>query len=180
VSRDGVPAVTRLGDGSYLLVFESWRKSGCGVSIPSLVIRSVQSRDGVEWGKRRLVYEPKAVKRYSSKGIDYPRASWPAITTLADGRVLIAFTTDEDYPDDYGRYGGKEDKQMNERLLLSKGAPSYEALEWDYSSIAGFAPQDERSTPNARFSFLMMNRVKGKPVLLMGLPPRALEIDVSK
>jgi hypothetical protein len=180
VSRDGVPVVARLGDGSYLLVFESWRKTGCGDSIPSLVIRSVQSKDGVEWGKRRIVYEPKAMKKDSVKGIDYPKASWPAVATLADGRVLIAFTTDEDYPDAHGRYGGKEDKQMNERLLMSKGRPTYEALDWDHSSIAGLTPQDETSKPNARFSFLMMNRVKGKPVLLMGLPPRALDIELAK
>lgn len=180
VSRDGVPVVTRLVDGSYLLVFESWRKSDCGESIPSLVIRSVQSRDGINWERRRIVYLPKTANEGSTNGFDYPKASWPAVTTLTDGRALVAFTTDENFPDADGKYGNKDDKHMNERLLMSKGGASYQTLEWDYSSIAVLTPRDELLTPNARFSSLMMNKSRGNPVLLMGLPPRAIEIELAK
>lgn len=134
ISRDGVPSVARLQDGSFMVVFESWGETKCGGEKSSLVIRSMQSKDGVLWEKRKDVYNPKNRGYINTPNNQLPKASWPFITKLNDGRVAVVFSTNE------GRHLEKKKKKYEFRFLPSKGGASYDNFEWDYNGMRVVMP----------------------------------------
>lgn len=86
-SRDGMPGVIRLADGTLFAVFEAQ-----DVSPFRFVIRAVRSKDdGRTWSAtRELVYKP-------GHRVDAPWAAGaPSVVQLRDGRILVSFQTDED------------------------------------------------------------------------------------
>jgi hypothetical protein len=131
VSRDGVPSVTRLRDGSYLLVFESWRVSICGNANPHLLIRSTQSRDGISWSKRNIAFDPPT--NPASPSI----ATWPFVSTLNDGRVAASFTSNYLNLDNGAEssMAPEAHKDFDTFLLLSNGGPNFDNLVWDQHSL---------------------------------------------
>jgi hypothetical protein len=83
-SRDGMPGVTALADGSLLAVFESQRQPGVN---NNFVVRGVQSADdGRTWTNRHIIFAPKDATR---------NAGAPQVTTLRDGRVVVSFMTND-------------------------------------------------------------------------------------
>jgi hypothetical protein len=131
VSREGVPTVARLRDGSYVLVFESWRNEECETLNPKLVIRYMQSKDGVNWGNRRLLYSPDSLAESARPGVqDYPVASWPYAIRLQDGRLLVLFTTNEDHSGPDGKFESRK-KAFDIKFMLTKHEASYENIEWE-------------------------------------------------
>ena len=83
-SRDGMPVLCRLDDGSYALVIESTALH------PSyeFIIQLKLSPDGYDWsGPLKNIYVP---NKFTKK------AGAPYIVTLNDGRVAVSFQTDED------------------------------------------------------------------------------------
>jgi len=150
VSRDGVPSVSRLKDGSYVLIFESWRVSACGNANPHLLIRSMQSRDGVSWSKRSIVFDPPA--NLESPSI----ATWPFVSTLSDGRVIASFTSNYLNPN-----GGTDApmapevrKDFDTFLLLSNGGPGFDKLVWDQHSLTRAFSFSRDSAHTNRYSSL--------------------------
>jgi hypothetical protein len=92
-SRDGMPGVARLTDGTLFVVFEA------SDAPPSrFVIRSVRSTDnGKTWSERReLVYRPKnpIASRWA--------AGAPSVVLARPGQLLVSFQTDEDVAYDRG------------------------------------------------------------------------------
>ncbi len=77
-SRDGMPVVTTLADGSLSMVIES---SHDRENHP-FVIRMLFSRDGIVWSEPRTVFSPAGKGEY---------AGAPYIITLPDGRVAVSF-----------------------------------------------------------------------------------------
>lgn len=83
-SRDGMPVLSRLIDGSYALVLEATSLH------PSyeFIIQLKLSPDGMDWsGPLKNVYVPNKFRK---------KAGAPYIVTLSDGRLLVSFQTDED------------------------------------------------------------------------------------
>ena len=83
-SRDGMPVLCRLADGSYGLVIESTALH------PSyeFIIQLKLSPDGMDWsGPLKDIYIPNKINK---------KAGAPYIVTLSDGRLLVSFQTDED------------------------------------------------------------------------------------
>jgi hypothetical protein len=132
-SRDGVPSVARLRDGSFVLVFESWRNEACDSLNPKLVIRSMQSRDGVTWDRRRTVYSPGARHEDgAAASFEDAVATWPYALRLRDGRLLVLFTTDEDHVSAREPRVAR-DRDFDIKFLLTKHEATYESLEWEES-----------------------------------------------
>lgn len=83
-SRDGMPVLARLSNGSYGLVIESTTLH------PSyeFIIQLKVSPDGHDWsGPLKNIYVPNKLSK---------KAGAPYIITLSDGRLLVSFQTDED------------------------------------------------------------------------------------
>lgn len=86
-SRDGMPAVVRMKDGSLLACFEA-----SDTPPFRFVIRTVRSTDdGATWSAERSVaYQPANAARQRWA------AGAPCIAAGKDGRVVLSFQTDED------------------------------------------------------------------------------------
>ena len=80
-SRDGVPALARLHDGSLLCFFEA-----TDLANPFAIRVSTSTDGGQTWSGRRLVYAPANPAK---------RAAAPTATLLSDGRIWCGFYTDE-------------------------------------------------------------------------------------
>ncbi|MFS0728184.1 sialidase family protein [Paenibacillus sp. 1P07SE] len=81
-SRDGMPVITRMNDGRYMMVFEASDVPG-----HPFVIKFKISADGWDWsGPRQTLYVPNSTGK---------KAGAPFIAKLADGRLIAAFQTDE-------------------------------------------------------------------------------------
>lgn len=172
VSRDGVPSVTRLQDGSYLLVFESWQDPTCGSANPRLLIRSMQSDDGIVWKNRSLVFDPSV---YSGRG---GRATWPSVATLKDGRAIVSFTSDFRNLTNGSATEAKSerDKAFDIILLSSVGQPGRRGVEWDMHSLLPVYLFDRTSSTSNRFSSLTVLE-DGRVVVFSGLPERFVVLD---
>ncbi len=81
-SRDGMPAVAGLRDGSIILVIEA------NYPPHPLVLMQLKSMDsGRTWTERKLLYKP------AEKG---KRAAAPYVIQTETGPILVSFQTDED------------------------------------------------------------------------------------
>lgn len=82
-SRDGMPVWTRMENGRYALVIEATNVSGY-----PFVIQMKTSPDGLDWSeKNRNIYIPYAQTK---------KAGAPYILSLPDGRLCVAFQTDDE------------------------------------------------------------------------------------
>ncbi|MBQ4150786.1 MAG: hypothetical protein IJC81_03160 [Clostridia bacterium] len=91
-SRDGMPVVTKLIDGTFAMVVEAHdyaSSMGEGNDCP-FVIGLSRSEDGKVWSEPVPVMAPTDI----TEGY---RCAAPFITTLPDGRVIISYMSDEDY-----------------------------------------------------------------------------------
>lgn len=167
ISRNGVPAITRLNDGSFLAVFESWQEGQCGNANPNLLIRSMQSADGMHWGKRKVVFDPYKMGR---KAI----ATWPSVGTLPDGRVMVSFTSN--FQNLTGRTNEKDERPEAVRnfdtfLLASMITSRQDNLEWDLDSLVPVQLFRSGAKSANRYTSLAVLE-NGSIVLFSGLPNR--------
>ncbi len=107
-SRDGMPSVTRLSDGSFAMVIEAQdynarpyiRPDGTktGTGYAGLVITLAFSKDGKTWAtdKMRPIAAPTNLFTAGSLAAGYSCGA-PSITTLPDGRVAVSYQSNEDY-----------------------------------------------------------------------------------
>lgn len=122
-SRDGMPAVARLRDGSLVPVFASFRAP----RVPRFVVRSVQSNDGSRTsGRRQNVYVPANAAR---------NAGAPFVVTLPDGRLAVSFMTDGDaatvaWP-----------AHATMKVLISDGVPTHGSLRWRATPLVIDGPE---------------------------------------
>jgi hypothetical protein len=172
VSRDGVPSVSRLKDGSYLLVFESWRVSACGNANPHLLIRSMQSRDGISWSKRSIVFDPPT--KPESPSI----ATWPFISTLNDGRVIASFTSNYLNLNSAAEspLAPEVHKDFDTFLLLSNGGPTFDSLVWDQHSLTSAFSFSRDPAHINRYSSLVLVG-KNRIMVFSGQPNRFVTFE---
>ncbi len=76
-SRDGMPVVCKLSDGSYAMVIESSVMRGKY----AFIIQILFSEDGIVWSEPKNVFCPSTIDNY---------AGAPFITCLDDGRIVIS------------------------------------------------------------------------------------------
>ncbi|WP_373232638.1 RICIN domain-containing protein [Cohnella sp.] len=82
-SRDGMPVITQMANGSYILVFEA-----TDVADHPFVIKYKISTDGYNWNvPRQTMYIPSKAGK---------KAGAPFVVKLGDGRLLASFQTDND------------------------------------------------------------------------------------
>ncbi len=81
-SRDGMPVVCELSDGTYAMVIESSSMKG---KYP-FIIQILFSEDGIVWSDPKNIWVPNANDHY---------AGAPYIVTLPDGRVAVSFQATE-------------------------------------------------------------------------------------
>ena len=87
-SRDGMPGLTQLADGRWMLAFEASNTSGRY----SFVLRYKLSDDGLHWNTDRGTGNGTILCVPSAKGC---KTAAPALTTLPDGRIVCVFQTDD-------------------------------------------------------------------------------------
>lgn len=102
-SRDGMPSVTKLIDGSFAMVIETFDYntrsfSGSSTGRSEYVISLVRSLDGKNWDQSGVlpIIAPTDVFTAVSVQKGHVCAA-PYIATLPSGRVVITYQTDEDY-----------------------------------------------------------------------------------
>ncbi len=116
-SRDGMPSVAKLADGSLIAIFESFRAP----STPKFVVRTVQSKDGgLTWTNRPDLYVPVNASK---------NAGAPCIVALPDGRLVASFMTDEDSA------AQSWPGQAAVKIVGSKGIPTFASVAWDAASV---------------------------------------------
>ncbi|MBD2872977.1 RICIN domain-containing protein [Paenibacillus arenilitoris] len=82
-SRDGMPVVTQMANGKYMLVFEATDVAG-----HPFVVKYKISDDGYNWNvPRQTLYIPSKTGK---------KAGAPFVARLGDGRLLASFQTDND------------------------------------------------------------------------------------
>lgn len=82
-SRDGMPVWDRMADGGYALVIEATNVAG-----HPFVIQMKTSPDGLDWqAENRNIYIPY---------MEGKKAGAPYVATLPDGRLAVAFQTDDE------------------------------------------------------------------------------------
>lgn len=175
VSRDGVPFVTKLSDGSFLLVFESWQSSACGNANPNLLIRSMRSADGVIWSKRDVVFDP--YTHANGRAL----ATWPSISLLKDGRALVSFTSNfRSVSSDSVLDGRPEEvKNYDVFVMASTGGAGLEKLSWDENSraIAYEYAETERQSNRYASSVVLSD---GRVVVFSGMPARFVVMELER
>lgn len=133
-SRDGMPAVTRLSDGSFAMVIEAQdynartyvAKDGTETErgYAGLVISLARSRDGKTWKNEDVLPILAPTDTMTAGSLENAHVcAAPYITALPDGRVAISYQTDEGYV-------GTEVSDTSRRSALSV-AVSKEPLTFD-------------------------------------------------
>ena len=81
-SRDGMPSVCRLSDGSYAMVIES------SIMKPThpFIVQLMLSEDGIKWSEPKNIWIPSGEGHYSGA---------PFVVTLPDGRIAVSFQATE-------------------------------------------------------------------------------------
>lgn len=121
-SRDGMPSVVKLKDGSLVAVFESFRAPRTA----KFVIRTVQSNDGgLTWSRRQDLYVPANATK---------NAGAPFLTTLSDGRLVASFMTDEDSASQ------NWPNHAAVKILGTRGVPTFASLSWDRATLETATP----------------------------------------
>ena len=105
-SRDGMPGITQLKDGRWMLAYEASNTDG---KYP-FILRYKISRDGLKWSTAPGGGNGLAFCIPDTEG---RKASGPALVTLPDGRVACVFQTDQDASE-------AGDSRSTLRLMLSK------------------------------------------------------------
>ena len=107
-SRDGMPGVTQLQDGSWMLAYEANNTSG---TYP-FILRYKISEDGLNWDTAPGTGNGTAFCIADTEG---RKTSGPALATLPDGRVVCVFQTDQD-----ASQAGDSNSTL--RLMISESA----------------------------------------------------------
>ncbi len=109
--KNGMPVWQQISEGGYIMAVESTKNQSLATK-NVLTTKLLTSRDGIHWVNQCDVYVPAKYKR---------RSAAPYIVQLPDGRFVISYMTDEDYPEPSG------DEMMVLKLSVSKpGKNAYE------------------------------------------------------
>lgn len=108
-SRDGMPVVSKLSDGTYAMVIESSSMKG---TYP-FIIQILFSEDGIKWSEPKNIWVPVGFDHY---------AGAPYLVTLPDGRIAVSFQATE------GSESTLADNKVNNsvmNVIISKNPVTY-------------------------------------------------------
>ena len=108
-SRDGMPVICKLSDGTYAMVIES----SCMRGTYPFIIQILFSEDGINWSDPKNIWVPNGFDHY---------AGAPYIVTLPDGRIAVSFQATE------GSNTTLADNKVNNsvmNVIISKKAVTY-------------------------------------------------------
>ncbi len=143
-SRDGMPSLTQLQDGRWMLAYEANNTAG---KYP-FILRYKLSDDGLNWNTASGSGNGTA---YCIPKLEGRKTSGPALVTLPDGRIVCAFQTDQD-----ATKAG--DATSVFRLMISKTADPAEGWgEW----------QDTFQTPDGKNSFWNSIAISGNTLFAL-------------
>ena len=108
-SRDGMPVVCELADGTYAMVIESSSMRG---QYP-FIIQILFSEDGISWSAPKTIWKPSKTGEY---------AGAPYIVLLDDGRIAVSFQATEGSGSTIGD-SSVHNSAMN--VIISKKAVGY-------------------------------------------------------
>ncbi|MBQ8836227.1 MAG: hypothetical protein IJ002_01805 [Clostridia bacterium] len=95
-TRDGMPMVTRLSDGSFAMVVETHDYTSSNSDYNCIFVIGLSlSKDGKTWTTPVPVVAPTNLNEGAA-------CAAPSITTLPDGRVVISYQTDDGYTGSFG------------------------------------------------------------------------------
>lgn len=183
-SRDGMPGVTRLADGSFAMVIEAQdyntrsyiRPDGTktATGYAGLVITLAFSEDGRNWPveKMRPIAAPTNLFTAGSIAAGYSCGA-PYIATLPDGRVAVSYQSSEDYIGDRGvslpyvlrTIVSNEPLTYNSDITATEGgvSPSFTALESPFAPIENeYQVWNSLCCIGSRLYALSSTRVTGK------------------
>ncbi|MBQ1212515.1 MAG: hypothetical protein IIX69_03740 [Clostridia bacterium] len=121
MGREGMPMVSRLTDGSYVMAVESH----CLQSSKYIfAVRLWFSRDGITWDKGVAVAAPDKTYYFYQSGLEYWCAA-PCVTVLPDGRIAVSYQ--DNYANSTNRDYINTDKSYNATpcLIISKDKVTY-------------------------------------------------------
>lgn len=107
-SRDGMPVVSVLSDGSYVMVIEANNESGYVFTIKMLF-----SEDGITWSSPKLVAKSPETGYYCGA---------PYVALLPDGRIAVSYQGDYNSGTTNGESSTRNSVM---RVIISKDAVSY-------------------------------------------------------
>lgn len=135
-SRDGMPVVCQLSDGTYAMVIESTAMR----NQYSFIIQILFSEDGITWSEPRTIHTPTVNGNY---------AGAPFIALLDDGRIAVSFQATQGSGTTLGP-NAVNNSVMN--VIVSKKAISY--LDKDTIGISDFETTYPKPiTPSGREFF---------------------------
>lgn len=110
-SRDGMPVVAKMHDGTYVMAFEGTYRRKDPIKHPFITLLS-HSNDGIHWSDPVEIYRPYGVGTKS--GAAY-------IDVTDDDRLVVTFQTEEDYQE----HGGTEMGEPHSitKVMISDGTP---------------------------------------------------------
>ena len=126
ISRDGMPVLTKMKDGTYVLVFEGTYRDRNYHLLTGKYLKYQKwfeillsySKDGLAWSN--------PVEIYISKN-NGTKSSAPYIVTNDKNQLIVSFQTDEDYFD----FGYQGDKYSIMKVMISKPGIKIENINKD-------------------------------------------------
>ena len=115
ISRDGMPVINKMMDGTYILVFEGTYRDRRYPLLTGSHLREYHafeillsySKDGIIWSNPVEIYTPK---------YNLSKASAPYILSTNNNQIIISFQTDEDSI----KYGVRGDIHSIMKVMISK------------------------------------------------------------
>lgn len=183
-SRDGMPAVTKLSDGSFAMVIEAQDYNNRSYIRPDgtktekgyagMVITLAFSEDGKTWPieKMRPIAAPTNLFTAGSIAAGYSCGA-PYIATLPDGRVAVSYQSSEDYIGDRGvslpyvlrTIVSNEPLTYNSDIIATEGgvSSSFTALDAPFPAVRNESQVwNSVSCIDGRLYALSSTRVTGK------------------
>ncbi|MBQ9428917.1 MAG: hypothetical protein IJU41_05155 [Clostridia bacterium] len=116
-SRDGMPGVTTLADGTFAMVMEAfdynWRSYNGTYGKSVFVISMSRSVDGRTWSAPVPIAAPQSITAGR-------RCAAPYMATLPDGRIAVSYMTDDLY---IGTFGDLDHSRYCNSMLIVSNAP---------------------------------------------------------
>ena len=110
-SRDGMPTIAQMSDGTYIMTYEGTYRRNDEVKHPFVILLTT-SKDGINWTDPVEIYTP------YGRGT---KAGAPYVSVTNDDCIVVCFQTEEDYQEHGGTDMGEHHCIC--KVIISDGTP---------------------------------------------------------